>query len=83
MEILLVLTIGTLCIVCFCIGAKVGQMVVSGDPIRMPKIDIMAAHREREERKAAERAQARADVIMRNIDRYDGTGLGQEDVPRG
>lgn len=83
MEILLTLTIGTLCIVCFYIGAKVGQMAAKGEVIKAPKVDLVAAHREREERKAAERAQERAEIIMRNVDRYDGTGLGQEDVPRG
>lgn len=83
MEIALILTIGTLCIVCFFVGAKVGQTVTKGEEIKLPKVDPMAAHREREDRKAAERAQKRANVIMRNIDLYDGTELGQEDVPRG
>jgi hypothetical protein len=39
--------------------------------------------RERQERKAAEREQERFDAILRNIDSYDGTEQGQEDIPRG
>jgi hypothetical protein len=83
MEIALVLTVGTLCIVCFLIGAKVGQTVTRGEEIKLPNIDPMAAHREREERKAAAREQDRVSTILENINNYDGTGKGQKDVPRG
>lgn len=83
MEILLTLVVGTLCIVCFFIGAKVGQQASKGEPITTPELNPVKAFREHQERKAAESEHNRIDTIMRNIEKYDGTELGQEDVPRG
>lgn len=82
MEILLVLTVGTLCIACFFVGAKVGQQASKGEPIETPVINPIKAIREHQERKAAEEEQSKIDTIMRNIEIYDGTERGQEDVPR-
>lgn len=79
----ILLMMGVMMIACFIIGAKVGQKVTKGEPIEVPKPDPMKAYRERQERKEAEREQDRLDTIMRNIENYDGTGYGQEDVPRG
>lgn len=83
MEILLALTVGALCIVCFFIGAKVGQTVAKGEDIKMVIPKPFEAARERNDKKEAEREQERIDTIMRNIERYDGTSRGQEEVPRG
>ena len=82
MDILLVLTTGTLCIVCFFIGAKVGQAASKGKDIKLPKLDPMKPIREHRERKVADREQERYNTIMENIDRYDGTASGQKDIPR-
>lgn len=83
MEILLTLTVGTLCIVCFFIGARVGQKVSKGEKIESPIEAVKNSIREHQEHKEAERQQDKLDTIMRNIESYDGTGFGQEDVPRG
>ena len=83
MEILLVLITGALNIACFFIGAKVWQAASNGEKIELPAVDPMKPIREHRERKEAERKSDRYDTIMRNIDSYDGTGIGQEDVPRG
>lgn len=82
-TILLILTVGALCVACFFVGAKVGQTVAKGEDIKPPKIDPLKPFREREERQEAKKEQERMDAVMRNIDRYDGTGIGQEDIPRG
>lgn len=85
MEILLILLLlvaGAMNIVCFYVGAKVGQTVSKGEKVEMPKIDPFKPVRDHQERKEAKREQERYDTIMRNIDRYDGTSSGQEDVPR-
>lgn len=81
MEILLALTVGTLCIVCFFIGAKVGQTVAKGEKIEIPSVNPMNAVREHRAKKEAEMEQDRLDTIMQNIEKYDGTSRGQEDVP--
>jgi hypothetical protein len=83
MEILLALIVGTLCIVCFYIGAKVGQTVARGEKIETPREAVINAVREQRDRKEAEMKQDRIDTIMRNIEAYDGTSNGQTDVPRG
>lgn len=80
-AILIILVTGTLNAVCFFIGAKVGQMTSSGERITLPKVDITKGFREREERKEMKMSQNRYNAIMRNIDRYDGTSAGQEDIP--
>ena len=81
MEILLVLTVGALCIGCFIIGAKVGQRVNKGEDIKVPTMNPIKAYREHTAKKEAEMEQNRLDTIMRNIEAYDGTGKGQTDVP--
>lgn len=83
MEILIILTVGALNIACFFIGAKVGQTVAKGEEIEMPSLDPMKPIREHRAKKEAEMAQDRLDTIMKNIEAYDGTAKGQEDVPRG
>lgn len=80
-AILLTLVVGTLCIACFFVGAKVGQQVSKGEPVELPEVNPMKLIQERREKKAAEEEKNRLDTIIRNVDRYDGTGLGQEDVP--
>lgn len=80
MDILLVLTVGALCIGCFVCGAKVGQKVVKGEEIKTPSLDPFKAYREHQDRRKAEEEQSKRDTIMRNIESYDGTGNGQKDV---
>lgn len=82
-TLLIILAIGALCIACFFVGAKVGQTVSKGEPIELPKVDPMKPIREHQERKQAKAEQEKYDAIMRNIENYDGTERGQEDVPRG
>ena len=80
MEALYIAITGYLNIACFIIGAKVGQAVSKGEKVELPKIDPMKAYREKEARKEAQKKQDKLDTILRNVDRYNGTGEGQEDV---
>ena len=80
---ILILTVGVLCIGCFCVGAKVGQMVSKGEEIHLPTINPLEAYRQHEAKKDAQMEQDRLDTIMQNIESYDGTSNGQKDVPRG
>ena len=81
MEILLLLVASAANVACFLIGAKVGQMVVKGEKIELPTINPLEIARKVEARREAEAKKDRVDTILRNIDKYDGTGYGQEDVP--
>ena len=82
-AILLMAVTGTLNIVCFFVGAKVGQTVAKGKEIETPQLNPMELYRKHREKKQAEEENSRMETILRNIERYDGTGNGQEDVPRG
>ncbi len=83
-TVLTILMTGTLCCVCFLIGAKVAQKVSKGESACLPSVNPIKAIKEsreqREAQKEAEMEQDKLDTILRNIERYDGTGAGQEDV---
>lgn len=83
MEMLLPMAIITaLNVTCFLIGAMVGQKVVKGEKIELPKVNPMEIYKEHQEKKAAEEEKSKLDTILKNIERYDGTARGQEDVPK-
>ena len=81
-DILLIVTVGTMCIVSFLIGAKVGQTVVKGEDIQTPNLNPLEHIQKHREKKEAEREKSRVETILENIENYDGTGYGQKDVPR-
>ena len=83
MEIILLLVMSISNIVCLLVGAKVGQTVSKGEPIEMPSVNPIEAIREHNDKKEAEREQDLLETIMRNIERYDGSANGQEEVPGG
>ena len=83
MEITLILIVGALNIVCFLVGAKVGQMVQKGEKIEIASVNPLKAVEEHRNKKEAEREQDKVNAILHNIEAYDGTGRGQEDIPRG
>lgn len=78
MKILLALVVSTLNIVCFFIGANIGQKSVKGEDIKLPNLYKSAA--EYQNRKEAKKQQDKVDTILQNIENYDGTGRGQKDV---
>jgi hypothetical protein len=81
MEVLLLAVMGITNLCCFMIGAKVGQKVTKGEPVELPTINPVKIIQEKESRKEAQRQQTELDVLLHNIDCYDGTGYGQKDVP--
>lgn len=81
MEVLLVLVVAAACIVCFLIGAKVGQTVSKGEEIKLPTVNPLELVQEHREKRAAQEERDKVETILRNIESYDGTGYGQEDVP--
>ena len=77
---LLIALTGFLNIACFIVGAKVGQTVSKGEKVDMPNLNPLKAYKEAQGRKVAEQEQDKINTILRNIERYDGTSKGQEDV---
>lgn len=82
-SLLLIVTVSALNIVCFFVGVKAGQKISKGEEIKIPEVNLMQLVKERNEKKVRKLEQDRFDTIMRNIEKYDGSGNGQEDVPRG
>ena len=75
------LVVGAMNISCFIVGAKVGQTVSKGEEVKLPTVNPLELHRQKEAKKLSQMEQDRIDTIMRNIEVYDGTSRGQEDVP--
>lgn len=82
MEVLLILTSGAVNLLCFFIGAKLGQTVSRGETIKTPEINPFKAYRSHTARKKAEKEKTRIELLMHNIDVYDGTAKGQSEIPR-
>lgn len=83
MEVLVLAVFTASNLICFAIGAKVGQQAIRGEEVKMPSVNPLKAYREYQARKEAERKQSRDETILHNIDNYDGTAIGQKEVPRG
>ncbi len=84
METAVILLIsGAINLLCFIFGAKVGQAVNKGESIDLPIKSPATIIQERREKKAAKEEQNKLDIILSNIEAYNGTAQGQEDVPKG
>lgn len=82
MEILLILVAGAINVACFMVGAKVGQTAGKGEDIKLPSVNPLKAKEERVNEKEAEREADMLSAILRNVENYNGTEQGQEDLPR-
>lgn len=80
MEILLVVSVGVINILCFFIGAKVGQKVTNNEPLKLPNLNPIKAIEDYKENKEYEEDKERFNTMLDNINNYDGTGLGQKDI---
>lgn len=77
-AILLIAITSTLNIVCFFIGAKVGQKVVNNEPLEIPTPTKMYDdYKERAERK---KELEEMKINLENIDNYTGDAIGQKDI---
>lgn len=82
MEFLLMLAMGAANIACFVVGAKVGQAVSNGKKVDVILPNPVKAIQECRAEKEADRKRSKMEAILRNIECYDGTPDGQEDVPQ-
>lgn len=85
-TILLVISIGTMNILCFFIGAKLGQTVANNKTIKAPNLNPITAinniKNDYIETKEKKKENEYYKALTQNIDNYDGTGIGQVDLPR-
>ena len=77
MEVVTILAVGFVCVASFLAGVRVGRAkddpIVPIPPSIVPKKEV--------KNKEAEMEKHRMDIILNNIENYDGTSRGQEDVP--
>lgn len=83
MEVLLLLVMAMANIICFMVGAKVGQAVSKGEEVKIPTLNPVEIYKTHRENKAAEAEMNRLDAVLQNLESYNGTEAGQQDIPRG
>ena len=81
-TILTIIAVGTLNLACFFIGSKLGQKVAKGEDIEMPNLNPMDMVRNHKDKVQARAESERMNVILQNIDNYNGTEFGQKELPR-
>ena len=83
MEVLLLLVMAMANIICFMVGAKVGQAVSKGEDVKLPTLNPVEIYKTHKENKAAEAEMNRLDAVLQNLESYNGTEAGQQNIPRG
>ena len=85
MELLVAFAVmGITNVLCFMVGAKVGMAVKKGENIslELPTANPIETFKTHKSKKVEQKERDRLDAIMQNIDCYDGTSIGQRDIPR-
>ncbi len=83
MEILLCTVFGVFILLSFVIGVRIGQKVNNDEPIRLNPVRAIDEYKEEKEvKRQIKETETKLNAMLDNIDSYDGTGLGQKDIPR-
>lgn len=79
-NIILIAVVGIMNIICFFIGAKIGQKVSQGNEIKVPNpVKVVKEEiKEYQDTKEYREWQEETETNLYNINNYDGTGLGQK-----
>ena len=80
-TIALLFLFGVFIILAYTLGLKNGQKLKNNEEIKMPEINPIKIFRNEIESFEQKKKQDIYDTMMANIDNYDGTGLGQKDIP--
>lgn len=80
-EIILIVVVGIMNILCFYFGAKTGQKVINKEEVKILP-DPVKAYQKHQAKKEQEKESEVMDTILHNIDAYDGTSIGQKEIPR-
>lgn len=80
-TIALLFLFGIFIIVSYTLGLKNGQKLKKDEEIKMPEVNPVKIVRNEIEAFEQKKKQDSYDTMMANIDNYDGTGLGQKDIP--
>lgn len=80
-TIALLFLFGVFIILAYTLGLKNGQKLKNDEEIKMPEVNPIKIVRNEIDAFEQRKKQDVYDTIMANIDNYDGTGLGQKDIP--
>lgn len=81
MTILIAILISTINLLCFYFGYKVGIKTNNKEEINLDGINPVKVINTINQSKEEAKEQERMRIIAENIDSYNGTGLGQKDIP--
>ena len=74
--------LGFINLLSFVIGAKIGMSIANKKEITLNPVKAIQEHREeRIEHKEADLKDKQLKTMLKNIDNYDGTEFGQEEIP--
>lgn len=79
-EILIIVVTAFITITAYSIGLKNGQRIVNNQPIELPKIEPVKAIKNAMAVAEANEKEKNFEVILENIENYDGTGKNQKEV---
>ena len=79
-AILIMLITGALVIFSYTLGLKNGQKANNNIPIEIPKLNPITIIEEHKENKEIEKKLKEIEIVLDNINNYDGTSLGQKEV---
>ncbi len=80
--VVVIFVVSTLNIACFFLGARVVQKVVKDEPLKMSTLNPLQKYREHQKEKEFKRQQEINRILMENIENFDGTERGQQEIPR-
>ena len=80
-TIALLFLFGIFIILAYTLRLKNGQKLKNNEEIKIPEINPVKIVRNEIETFEQKKKQDAYDTMMANIDNYDGTGIGQKDIP--
>ena len=72
---------GLFILAAYTLGLRNGQKLSKKEEITVPNLNPINAVKEEIKRKEEQKEQEAIDVMLENINNYDGTGIGQRDIP--
>lgn len=72
---------GVFIILAYTLGLKNGQKLKNNEEIKIPEVNPIKIVRNEIENFEQRKKQEAYDIMMTNLDNYDGTGIGQRDIP--
>ena len=80
-TIILCTIFGAFILIAYTLGLRNGQKLSNNREVTMPELNPVKAIQNEIEEHDEKKKQEQFDIIMSNIDNYNGTGIGQQNIP--